>query len=222
MDEELGLKNDPSKTRNHTRNWCIQLVPNQNLAPEIWKWPLILLGRSTHPAVALDLGAAACGISVTVFFCHCLSTFAAHSDKDADNWVNSSERADIENARGGGWPIFGPRPKRLLVLSSTRVEKELFWRNRNRWRVLVPIFLSVLKYVCTIADRRHFKDAAGHRGEANDNNDFLHRTQTNRARHLTKRKQIQPAIFCRLHLSRFEKGKCDFSSSDPAGDFVWT
>jgi hypothetical protein len=39
---------------------------------------------------------------------------------------------------------------------------------------------------------------------------------------LTKRRQMQPAIFCQLHWSRFEKGKCEFSSSDPAGDVLGT
>jgi hypothetical protein len=71
-----------------------------------------------------------------------------------------------------------------------------------------------------IADRPHSKDAAGHRDKENYDNDFLHRTQTNRARHLTKRNQIQPVIFCRLHFSRFEKGKREPSLSDPANDLL--
>jgi hypothetical protein len=67
--------------------------------------------------------------------------------------------------------------------------------------------------VCTIADRCHSKD------EENCDNDFLHRMQINYARHLTKRTQIQPVIFSGLRFARFEKGKREFPSSDPAGDF---
>jgi hypothetical protein len=70
-----------------------------------------------------------------------------------------------------------------------------------------------------IADRCHSKDAAGRRDEGNCGNDFLHRTHTNLSRHLTKRKQNQPPLFSRLHFCRFEKGKREFSSSDPQAMF---
>jgi hypothetical protein len=46
--------------------------------------------------------------------------------------------------------------------------------------------------------------------------------QTNRARYLTKGKQIQPVIFYRLYFSRFEKGKGELSFSDTVGDFLGT
>jgi hypothetical protein len=83
------------------------------------------------------------------------------------------------------------------------------------------LFLSALKNVCTIADRFYSKDVAGHRDEPNDD-DFLHPMQTNCARHLIQRNQIQLAIFCRLQFFRFEKGKREFSSSDLAGDSLGT
>jgi hypothetical protein len=66
------------------------------------------------------------------------------------------------------------------------------------------------------------QDAAGHRDEENHDNTFLHRTHTNRAQHLTKRKQIQLVTFCQLKFSRFEKRKGEFSSSDPADDCLGT
>jgi hypothetical protein len=104
--------------------------------------------------------------------------------------------------------------------------------NCNKRRVLIPIFqysnilifrfLSVLKNICTIADRCYSKDAAGDWSEANYDNNFLYRTQTNCARHLTKRKKIQSTILYPLQFFRFTNGKCEFSSSDPAGDFLGT
>jgi hypothetical protein len=52
----------------------------------------------------------------------------------------------------------------------------------------ISMFLSVLKNVCMIADRRFFMDATSHQGAENSDNDFCHRTQTNRALYLPKRK----------------------------------
>jgi hypothetical protein len=70
-----------------------------------------------------------------------------------------------------------------------------------------------------MADIYDSKNAAGHRDEANSDNDFLHQMKTDCARHLTKRKQIQPVTFCGLRFALFEKGKRECSSSNPAGDF---
>jgi hypothetical protein len=58
----------------------------------------------------------------------------------------------------------------------------------QRWQFLIPIFLSILSYICTIADRCHSKDATDHREDANYDHDFLRRTQTNRIGHLTQSK----------------------------------
>jgi hypothetical protein len=130
---------------------------------------------------------------------------AALSDEHADNHGNSSQRAGIEKFSRRWVPHFLFPLKKCSYLSiardatnSARVGREPFWRNRNRWQVMVSIFLflSVLKNVCTIADRCHSKDATGRPNEENSNNDFLHRTQTSCARHLTKRMQIRSNVFC--------------------------
>jgi hypothetical protein len=68
-DEQLGLKENPSKTSNHTprrRSWR---VSNQNIAPKVSKWQFILQRGSTTRATAFDSRAAAKNISRKVSFC---------------------------------------------------------------------------------------------------------------------------------------------------------
>jgi hypothetical protein len=130
--------------------------------------------------------AAICGISSEVSLCQCLTTYAALPDEGANNSGNSSERAGIENSLAAlGAPFSVSRPKSCScwgmnrdATNSTRVGTKPCWRNRKRWRVLVPIFLflSVLKMICTIADRCHSKDASDHWDLVNYDDVFLHRT----------------------------------------------
>jgi hypothetical protein len=73
--------------------------------------------------------------------------------------------------------------------------------------------------VCTIADRCHSNDVAGHRDEASYDNDFLHRMRTNLTQQLTKRKQIQPDIFCRLHFPDLKRENVNFHRRIPHATF---
>jgi hypothetical protein len=197
LDEELGLNNNPSRTRDHTRSWCIRSIQNQNLAPEIRKRRLVMYGCSTHRAAALDLGAAPYSISLKVSFSS-TQILAQHFRTSVPTIKDVLQtELGLRNSRGSGCPIFCPAPKRLLVLKHQQRCHE-FYTSRKRINLKesqqvtslgsnIPI-PTVVKTVCTIADRCHSKDAAGDRGHADYDNDFRHRTPINRAPHLTERK----------------------------------
>jgi hypothetical protein len=68
-DKQFGLKENPSKTSNHTPRLCSWRVSNQNIAPEVSKWQFILQRRSTTRATAFDSRAATKDISRKVSFC---------------------------------------------------------------------------------------------------------------------------------------------------------
>jgi hypothetical protein len=75
-----------------------------------------------------------------------------------------------------------------------------------------------------IADRHHSKDASGHWDVALYDDVFLHRAQTNRARDLSKRQQIQPATFCQLYFSDLKGKNVNFHDRIPLAAFghIWT
>jgi hypothetical protein len=70
-----------------------------------------------------------------------------------------------------------------------------------------------------ITDRCHSKDVAGHQDETNDHNNCLHLKQTHHARHLMKREQIQPAIFCRSHFPDLKRDNVNFHHRIPQATF---
>jgi hypothetical protein len=72
------------------------------------------------------------------------------------------------------------------------------------------LFLFVLKNVYTIADKCHFKDAAGHRDEENYDNNFLHQTRPDRAQPVPERKLVQLVIFDRLHFLDLKRENVNF------------
>jgi hypothetical protein len=67
-----------------------------------------------------------------------------------------------------------------------------------------------------IAGRCHSNDAIGHRYEANYDKYFPHRTQSNRARHLTKTKEL---YFVKYIFPDLEKGNVNFHRRIPQGTF---